>query len=314
MSIELSLNTVTFGKMKMIVPYHYHDHSLYQNSFYFWSGDIPGKNYFIYPENAVIYKRLGSSADSETYELSAGSKLYVIGYWFKEGLIWVHVANEDHIGWMPLISENTSINLFDYSNEEVDKWVAENSEKSYFDNSIVFPDLEEVQQSGLQLLQEGINTDISSDLYKLEEALLILDIGEKSKELQTETEDMVNQIKSSDEYSAIWDILESLMDEGSFDELYIHLLGLSYLLDDEEKYQTYLDICLDHLFSVSSDSDNGQITQEAEYSKTAWSALVEQLIVRFGKEEELAYAEADFDHDQVNEVVIRRRDSEVPGE
>lgn len=300
--LRYHLYTISYGDdFSFSVKYSYNDGEFTQKDCLTDISNISSDSYTLAKEKK-IYERIASH--KVKYIASAGSILIPDKVWIYNGIIWLQVKNQEgEAGWTPLGAENIYLeNSYSYGSSVEEKIKENENNDMYFENSSV-PDITVLYQMGENSFQNG----------EYENAIIYYQFISILNRNYSDAREGIKQAKSKLNDALFADI-KLKCDNQEYEQAYEELIMQKQYLEDDEKYQEYLELCqkeIDTDENIRKNSKTETEHKEKENSdqkakKQAKKELVKLLQMNnMSSQHLLAYSMLDLDQDGTDELISR---------
>lgn len=300
--LQYHLYTISYGEdFSFSMKYSYNEGGLIQKDCLTDISNISSDSYTLAKEKN-IYERVASH--KVKYTASAGTILIPDKVWIYNGIIWLQVKNQEgQAGWTPLGAENIYLeNSYSYGSSVEEKIKNNENNDVYFKDSSV-PDTTVLYQMGEKSLQNG----------EYENAIIYYQFISILNRNYANAREGIKQAESKLSAILFADI-KLKCDNQEYEQAYKELIMQKQYLEDDEKYQEYLELCqkkinTDENIKKNSKTETKRKEKENSAQKTKKQAKKELIKLlqmnNIASQHLLAYSMLDLDKDGIDEFISR---------
>ncbi len=300
--LQYHLYTISYGEdFSFSVKYSYSDGEFIQKDCLADISNTDSASYTLAKEKK-IYERIASR--KEKYTASAGTVLIPDKVWIYNGIIWLQVKDQEgNAGWIPLEAENIYLEVSHSYGSSIEEKIKENENNDiYFKKSSV-PDTAVLYQMGEKSFQ---NSEYENAIIYYQFVGILNRNYANAREGIEQAESKLNDALFAD--------IKLQCDNQEYEQAYEELIMQKQYLEDDEKYQEYLELCQKEINTDENIRKNGKTEtkhKEKEDSapktkKQARKELIKLLQMdNIASKHLLAYSMLDLDQDGTDEFISR---------
>lgn len=291
-SLQFHLDTISYGSdFSFSMDYQYTDGKLVQKEYLRDIENISEKVFTLSTDKDVFD---GIASKEVKYTAKAGSELMPDKMWISDGIIWIRVKNEEgESGWVPMGAFTDYLELSYSYGASVTEQVEANKDNPIYYGDFMIPDGDVLYRLGNQCYGNS----------EYENAIIYCSLIKSSDEYYSSAQNVSAGAKEK-LFTIFMEQIEQYCNEGNYSDAYEILIMQKEVLNEDESYQQYLDLCKVNL--GISDSDGSEETAAESNLEGAVTDLLQNLQnANLNEERPLAYCSVDLNNDGDAEIIVR---------